>query len=1166
MKLFKFTFLISIVLVTFSCGDKVNNELFHPVSEKFSGVNFNNIIVTNDSVNVLNYEYLYNGGGVGVGDFNNDGLPDLVFSGNQVASKIYINNGGLNFNDVTNTSGINTTGKWCTGISVVDINQDGFDDIYFNVGGIKNNSESTNLLYINNGDLTFTESAEDYGLDDDMKSIQALFFDYDLDGDLDMYLLTNGEYGKSTNTIRSILDQGESPNTDRLYRNDFDSKKKHPVFTNVSQAAGITIEGFGLGVSVIDANNDDWPDIYVSNDYIARDFLFINQQDGTFLEDSREYFGHTSHFSMGNDVADINNDGFFDLFTVDMLPEDVKRRKLMSLEHFSHDVFQIALKYGYGHQYIRNTLQVNTGNGNFSEIGQLVGIDKTDWSWAPLIADFDNDGLNDIFITNGFGKDINDMDFVKFRGKESSPFSKTNNVRKSVIDCLFQRPAIKVPNYAFKNRGGLKFEKITSQWGLNTKTLSNGAAYADLDNDGDLDLIINNINQLASIYENTLREKDSLNTNYLKVNLEGNSNNRNGKGASLTLYSADTLMVRYNQSVRGFQSSVGNTIHFGLKDLEQVDSLMVKWPNNSVSILKNISVNQTLSISIDDTIKSIKYSQNKPRNTLFSSDSSVQFKYSNDIYNDYATQSLLLTKHSDLGPCMAAGDLNGDGLEDVFLGGSYRYPSKIFYQKSNGEFEEYSIPNTEVYEDSGAIIFDANSDGLLDLYITSGGSERYAGHEAYQDRLYIYTNGQLKESPLPEMLTSTSSVSGGDYDADGDIDLFVGGRVVPGKYPLPPTSYILENENGQFSIVTKEVVPDLEHIGMITSAVWTDFDNDSQLDLVVVGEMMPVTFFKGDGKSLVNITKDTGLPNTSGFWNSIISVDFDNDGDMDYIAGNLGSNSNLKVNQDHPIRLDYADFDENGSIDPIFSKFEQGQYYPVASLDQLQNQLPIIKKKFRYYRTFANSSTQDIIDLFKDDQVQTMEAHEMKSSYIENLGDNQFKISALPLETQIAPVNGILTEDINKDGFLDVILVGNNYGAELIKGRYDASFGHVLLNNGKGDFNLISNNRSGFFVKGDSRSIIKVNTKNKTLVLVGRNNDKVKSFEIPKTSKRLVQPESNECHAIVGFENGMKRKIELNYGNGYLSQSSNEIEINSIMKFIEFYDNNGELTREINLN
>lgn len=1164
MKLIKITITFFVAFFSIGCEYRQNEEtLFVSLSDKVSGVNFINKIKTSDSINILNYEYLYNGGGVGIGDFNNDNLPDIVFSGNQVESKIYLNQGNLKFEDITKSSGIDTQHKWCTGVSIIDINQDGYDDIYLNVGGMGNKNMFPNLLYINNGDLTFTESAEDYGLADRGESIQSIFFDYDLDGDLDMYLLTGGGFEKSAIMIRPILDNGQSRNTDRLYRNNFDTEKGHPVYTDVSREAGITIEGFGLGVSTFDANNDQWPDIYVSNDYLSRDFLYINQQNGTFKEEARSFFGHTSHFSMGNDVADINNDGYLDVFTVDMLPEDVKRRKLMSGAHHSPDVFQIALNFGYGHQHMRNMLQLNNANQSFSEVGQLADLDKTDWSWAPLIADFDNDGLNDIFITNGFGKDITDMDFVKFREGNSSAIGNATEAKKSVIDCLYQRPSINVPNYAYNNKGRLKFAEVSKKWGFDEKSLSNGAAYADLDNDGDLDLVVNNINKQAYLFKNTLREKDSLNANFLKIKLVGHSKNKKGIGAKITLFLADTIMTRYHQPVKGFQSSVGDIIHFGLRSISSIDSLRVEWPDTAVTTLKDITANRTVKISGEKAEHRADAKAIIKKDTYFLADSTFQFQHQNKRYNDFNSQFLLLRKHSNLGPAMAVGDLNNDGLEDVFVGGTYGYNSTILYQTNNGNFDEQSIENTQLYEDGGALIFDANNDGKMDLYVTSGGSERYAGHVAYQDRLYFNENGTWQQQALPEMFSSTSTVTGGDYDADGDIDLFVGGRVVPAKYPSAPESYILENNNGQFSKVTNNVCPSLKDIGMVTSATWTDFDNDNHLDLVLVGEMMPVTFLKSDGKQLENISETTGLPNTTGMWNSVVSADFDNDGDMDFIAGNLGLNTNLKVIDNQPIRLDYADFDGNGSIDPIFSKFEQGQYFPIASLDQLSSQLPMITKKFRYYNTFAQSSTDDLIDLFDTSKLKTLKASELRTSYIENLGNNTFRIKALPRNTQIAPIHGILSKDINGDGYLDVIMVGNNYDTEVGMGRYDASIGHVLMNDGNGNFRASSPQDTGFFVKGDSRSIVNVHTPSKDLILVGRNDDEVKSFNFQTKEPKYVQPNSNERYAMIEFSNGSVQKMEFNLGSGYLSQSSKLIPVTAKLSKIEFYNSSGQMTRTL---
>ncbi|ULC58019.1 VCBS repeat-containing protein [Flaviramulus sp. BrNp1-15] len=1153
-----------IVCLTVGCNKSgENSTLFQRVSANYSGINFKNEISTNDSINILNYEYLYNGGGVGIGYFNNDNLPDVFFTGNISKSRIYINKGELKFEDITETSKINTKGKWCTGISVIDINQDGLDDLYISVGGMGNKNKFPNLLYINNGDLTFTESAAQYGLADKGESIQSIFFDYDLDGDLDMYLLTGGGFENSAINVRPMLKNGSSRNTDRLYRNDFNKSLGHPVFTDVSNEAGINIEGFGLGVSVFDVNNDGWPDLYISNDYLSKDLLYVNQQNGSFKELGHDYFGHSSHFSMGNDIADINNDGFLDIVTMDMLPENVKRRKLMSGAN-SYDIFQIALRFGYGHQHMRNMLQLNNGNKTFSEIGQLAGIDKTDWSWAPLLADFDNDGYNDLYITNGFGKDITDMDFVKFRQSKASSFKNIENIKKSVIDCLYYRPAIKVANYAYKNNGNLTFNKVTENWGFNEESISNGAAYADLDLDGDLDLLVNNINQIAFVYKNTINDKKIKSSNYLQVILEGNPKNQKGIGAEVTLYANDIKQTKYNQPVKGFQSTIDSKLHFGLNNNNRIDSLIVKWPDGKVSIKENVDINTLIKVKYTNTLPEVTTTRTSKGKTFFYKDSIIQHIHKERYYNDYATQLLLMQGYSNQGPGLAVGDLNNDGLEDIFVAGAYGSNSTILYQNKKGNFETTEILNTQIYEDEGALIFDANNDGLQDLYVVSGGSERYDGHKSYQDRIYYNDGNKLIEGTLPTMLTSTSTITGGDYDNDGDIDLFIGGRITPGKFPKAPKSYILENNSGSFTDVTNIVCPFLNDAGMITSAVWTDFNNDTNLDLVIVGEFMPITFLQGTGKQLKNISENTTLSQTTGLWNSIQSGDFDNDGDIDFVAGNLGLNSIIKSTKNHPFKLDYADFDNNGFIDPIYSKYEDGNYYPVASLDNLTQQLPQLKKKFLYYNTFATSTTDDIISLFNT-PYKTLEVQELKSSYIENLGNNNFSISELPLEVQISPVNGILSEDINNDGLLDIILVGNNYNTEVNGGRYDASIGNVLLNNGKGEFNIINNKKSGLSIIGDSKSIVKVNVKNKSLVVVGINNSVINSFVLEKEKNGHLEPKNNEVYALITFIDGGTRKIEFTLGGGYLSQSSKAIDISSKMEKITFYNKSGDITRSLDL-
>lgn len=1085
-----FAFLVS------SCADNKKSEtLFERLSASYTGIDFENTITTNDSINILNYEYLYNGGGVGVGDFNNDNLPDVFFSGNLTSGKLYLNKGALKFEDITSASGINTSGKWTTGVSVIDVNQDGYDDVYLSVGGMGNKSEFPNLLYINNGDLTFTEAAAEYGLADQGESIQAVFFDYDLDGDLDMYLLTGGGFENSAISVRPMQTNGNARNTDRLYRNDYNDKLGHPVFTNVSAEAGITFEGFGLGVSVLDANNDNWPDLYISNDYLSRDLLYVNQQNGTFNEEGLTYFGHMSHFSMGNDVADIDNDGFTDVITVDMLPEDLKRRKLMSGAN-SYDIFQIALRYGYGHQYMRNMLQHNNGDGTYSEIGQFAGIDKTDWSWAPLLADFDNDGFNDLYITNGFGKDITDMDFVKFRESKSSSFGSGGQLQKAVKDCLTTRPAIKVANYAFKNVDGQSFIKNTETWGFEEASISSGTVYADFDNDGDLDLMASNINAPAFVYKNTLNDSLGLQTNYLKVDLQGSKNNLKGIGATVRVYSGSTEKIRVNNPVRGFQSTVSTTLHFGLKDHRTIDSLIVQWPDGKKSIERNIKVNQQLTLSYDDA--NYIPQDTTDHATFLTRVEAIDFEHKDRFNNDYATQPLLMHKYSEQGPSLAVGDLNGDGLEDVFIGGSYGENSTILYQQNDQSFKKQELPETELFEDGEAVIFDANNDNKLDLYVTSGGSERYAGHKAYQDRLYFNTASGFVAQPLPEMLTSTYTVAAADYDNDGFVDLFVGGRVVPGKFPTAPESYILKNNGGNLVDVTAEVCPFLQNAGMVTDATFSDYNNDGKVDLILAGEFMPITVLENTGSTFENRTETLGLSETTGLWNSIAVADFDNDGDTDFVAGNIGLNTVLNSGQKKALKVDYADFDNNGYVDPIFSKYEEGAYFPIATLDQLTQQLPQLKKNFLYYHKFAQATTSELLKLLKT-PFKTLEAKELRSIFIEQK-DTGFEVLPLPNAVQLAPVNSILVEDLNQDGFPDLLLVGNDYSAEVNGGRYDASFGTALINTKDGNFAEVSREKSGFKVAGDSKSIVKVSTKESNLILVGRNGETLATFKIENTN------------------------------------------------------------------
>ncbi|MCB0636223.1 MAG: VCBS repeat-containing protein [Lewinella sp.] len=1143
------------------------DTLFQLLPASQTGVDFQNTVTPNEELNILNFEYMYNGGGVGVGDFDNDGLPDLVFTGNMVPSRIYRNQGNLQFEDITEATGFDTGGHWCTGVSVIDINQDGLDDIYVGVGGPGMKSVYPNLLFINQGDGSFRESAAAYGLDDPNETTQAIFFDYDRDGDLDMYLLNGGGFERSAITVKPILKDGSGRNTDKLYQNNYNDTLGHPVFTDVSAEAGITIEGFGLGVGIIDANQDDWPDIYVSNDYLSTDLLYLNQQDGTFTEASARYFNHTSHFSMGNDIGDINNDGTFDIVTLDMLPESHVRRKTMFGPH-QYDKFQQAVSYGYGYQYMRNMLHMGVDSQGFSEIGQLAGIDRTDWSWCPLIADFDNDGLQDLHITNGYGKDVTDLDFVKFRKGAVTMFASPDERRQHVLESMAEQPAIVLPNYIYRNKGDNTFENEIEAWGLEYPSISTGAAYVDLDQDGDLEIITNNLDQPAFIFRNNLREHDSTAGHYLQVRLEGPAGNQKGIGASLRLYAGEQQQLRSLQPVRGFQSTVSDELHFGLGASELIDSLVVQWPDGKRTVRYDIPADQRLVLSyleagvasppqpeqarLLQAIELLRHSQQEPA-------------YAGDFKN----QPLLLHGFANQGPGMAVGDVNNDQLDDVFIGGAYGEAATLYLQTANGGFMPRPLA-TEQYEDLGAIFLDIDGDQDLDLYVASGGSERYDGNEFYQDR--VYTNdgtGQftLDQAALPPLLTSTTAVSAADFDRDGDLDLFVGGRVVPGRFPEAPPSYLLENEGGRFTDATERVCAELGAIGMVTSALWTDFNNDQRPDLIVVGEMMAISVFQNEGATLRNVTEAAGLAEATGMWNSIASGDFDQDGDTDYAVGNVGRNTYFRSSPAHPLRLHYADFDQNGAVDPIYSIFEEDDYYPLAALDLLTTQLPVLKKQILHYHTYARSNTDEVLGILNAPDMQTLICEHQSSILLENTGDGQFTMHELPLMVQVAPVKGILIEDLNLDGRPDLLLVGNEYNTEVVSGKLDASPGFTLINEGDFQFRLLPAGQSGLRNTGDTRAVVDVALADGSqLLLVSKNNGPLESYLLQAADPaRRLAFRQDELSASVEYEDGRREKLEYHLGAGYLSQCSRAIRLSTQATRIVFYDHLGATTRTIDL-
>ena len=1155
------------------------SALFQLLSSDASGIDFVNTITPDDTVNILTYEYLYNGGGVGVGDFNNDGFQDVFFAGSQVPGKLYINRGkrsgaadGFHFEDMTENAGLTRDENWAFGVSVADVNQDGFQDIYISMGGPGNLNSFPNKLFVHqgvreNGQPVFKEMAEEYGLADRGQSIQALFFDYDRDGDLDMYQLTGGGFERSPNNPSPVVSDGSAINTDRLYRNDYDPDAGHPVFTNVSKEAGILHEGYGLGVSLADINEDGWPDVYVTNDYLTNDHLYINNRDGSFSEEISTYFKHTSHFAMGNDIGDINNDGLMDVVAVDMLPEDHHRRKLM-FGASQYNKFYYAVNHGYTHQYMRNTLQLNNGNGSFSEIGQLAGIYKTDWSWAVLLADLDNDERQDLFITNGFGKDVTDLDFVKFRSSMTSEIRNEVLRRRILLDSLAQRPGIKVANYAYRNDGDMTFTKVSREWGFDIPAYSNGAAYADFDMDGDLDLAVSNIDARAFVYQNTRREKDSARSNYLRVKLVGSGQNKTAIGAKVTLRYGGRLQSKLKSIVRGFQSTMEDNLHFGLGVTGRIDTLEVQWPQGGTTVLTDVNANQL--VEVHDTVRAtLPVKRSGPGLFELVHAQVISHRHVENHFIDFNHEPLLPQKLSQEGPGIAVGDVNGDGLEDFFVGGALLSSGTVFMQKRNGSFEGHALSSSErENEDLGSLLFDADSDGDLDLYVVSGGNEYNPDHRHYQDRLYVNDgkgNFSRQKTSLPVIGASGSCVVGADYDHDGDIDLFVGGRVWPTSYPKAPRSYLLRNNGkGEFEDVTAQISPDLVRPGMVTSALWTDFDNDGWMDLIVAGEYMPISFFRNDGGERIARIENSGLENSHGWWKSLAAGDFDDDGDMDYIAGNFGLNTHYRASATEPISVTYKDFDNNGAMEAITSYFEEGVNYPTTSLDVLTSQLPLVKRKILFHRTFANTSTERLLEIAGKENAGVLYCNMLESGYIRNDGNGKFQFTPFGLGMQTAPVYGVLVDDVNLDGNLDFMAVGNSYAPDVVSGRCDAFIGQVMLGNGEGEFTPLPVTQSGFFVNGDAKSVAQVRVGQGMLTLVGQNNDTLKVFKRSDgTSQKYVRMDINEVTGVLTMNNGKKRRIEKGYGMGYLSHSSRNILVPPDATHVTLYDLDGKPTRTV---
>ena len=1173
-----------------------STTLFVLSSPAQTGVDFNNFLTESDTLNILRQANLYNGGGVGIGDFNNDGFVDIYFAGNMVGNKLYLNQGQagkLTFEDVTDEAGVGGAGRWCTGVAVVDINTDGWLDMYVSASFLEDSSLRQNLLYINQGVDTagipaFVESAEAYGLADTGFSTQGYFFDCDQDGDLDMYLLTNElNDPKTPIRYRPKLVDGSAQNTDRLYRNNGPGPAGHPTFADVSREAGISIEGWGHAVAISDVNLDGWPDLYVSNDFISNDLLYINNRDGTgrqpaFTNRASDYLKHSAWNAMGTDAVDINNDGWVDMVSLEMLPEDNLRKKTMlgGNEYFNY--FNNR-KYDYEHQYVRNVLQLNTGmtpEGHplFGEVAFMAGVFQTDWSWAPLVADFDNDGFRDLIITNGLPRDVTDLDYIVYDNGQDN-YGGSVNATLAMVEEYF--PVVKTSNYAFKNTGGFLFADSTWAWGLNRPSFSNGGAYADLDNDGDLDLIVNNINDAAFIYENTLNPGGPKGKqHYLAAQLEGNELNPRGIGATVRLYYAGQQQYYEHYPTRGYLSTVDARPHFGLGAAARIDSLRVRWPDGKSQLLTDVPTDQTITLVYQEAgvVRPEAPLPTKP--PLFTNAAErygLAFKHQEKDAIDYNIQRTLPHKLSQYGPAIAVGDVDGNGQEDMYLGGAAGNSGVFFMQDARGNFSVDSTrvppPDNTDEEDMGVLLFDADSDQDLDLYVVSGSYELPPQDPVNQDRLYINDgSGHFQESlgALPDLLANGSCVRAADFDQDGDLDLFVGGRSVSGSYPVAPQSYLLENQGGMFADITAQYGTSLQHAGMITDALWSDFDQDGRVDLVVVGEWMPVTFYRNTGAGLTAIA-ESGIADHTGWWNSLASGDFDNDGDIDYVAGNLGLNSNFQASFDEPMTILAKDRDDNGRIDPMvfcYIKAEDGtrKPFPMHTRDDMISQLISMRRQYPTYESYGRASMDELWSKQDREGAIMLQATDLRSSYIENQGDGKFAIKSLPIEVQVAPVYGMVSEDVNDDGNLDLLLVGNDYGIEPISGRHDAFMGLCLTGDGQGNFTPMSVAESGFFVKGDAKGLATVHTaKDEDVWVATQNQDSLLVFSKHadhQDTPQWIRLNPDDLYADIVYKDDRKRRTEFYYGSTFLSQSSRTLAVDTNVAQVSITDFRGN-KREI---
>ena len=1099
---------LMLIVLTVGCKTDVEKEteidkgtdgkLFTLLPPEKTGVDFVNVLEESPNRYLLNFNPVYNGGGVAAGDINNDGLPDLYFTGNESPNKLYLNKGNFQFEDIAAAAGVVGGKGWHNGVTMVDINSDGLLDIYVCRGGwLKDPALRKNLLFINKGGEKFEEKAAQYGIADPGHSFQSAFFDFDNDGDLDLYLINHPEDGSvllSQQYIKESIEgraNGSRDFKDRLYRNEGNDK-----FTDVTESAGMNnTYGYGLGVSIADLDNNGFLDVYVGNDYNEPDYLFMNNGDGTFTESIKERTRHIAVHSMGIDISDIDHDGKEDIFITEMLPEDYKRSKI-NMSDMNPALFEELVENGFHHCYMHNVLQMNLGNGHFSEVSQLAGLSKTDWSWACFVTDFDNDGLRDVFISNGYNKDIFDKDAAIRMQKHSTTEGPIRDV--NVLMSFFTSE--KLENYIYKNEGDLKFTNMAKEWGLATPSFSNGATIADFDNDGDLDLAVNNLNQEAFIYRNNA---EKTNNNFLRITLEGPHKNKQGLGAKVQLKYGDQLQVEQFKTSRGYLGTVEPVLHFGLGEITKVDEVRVEWQDGKVNMFKDVASKSELTISYEEASLPTSPTAGISPNPIFKEITAEAFDkpfvHQENEFDDYQVQILLPHRMSQLGPFISVADVNGDGLEDFYIGGATNQAGQLYLQNSSSKFISKNIDafnKDRSYEDIGVLFFDADGDNDNDLYVVSGGTEFPENSVFYQDRLYL-NDGKgnfTKSKALPQITTSGSCVVAADIDGDKDLDLFVGGRTIPQRYPYPPVSHILINENGTFSDQTKTIAPELSQIGMVTSAIWSDFDQNGSPDLVLTGEWMPLKFFKNTNGKLQDVSDSFLQQETTGWWNRIVEHDFDKDGDPDYIAGNLGLNYKFKANQEKPFHVYCDDFDKNGSYDVVLAKYYNKEQVPVRGRECSSQQMPFIAQKFTTFHDFADAGLQDIYG----EQLSTSLHYEAKlfaSSLLINI-DGAFKVKKLPVQAQYSTVQGILVSDFDNDTKDELLLGGNLFNSEVETTRADASVGLLLTQDGNQNFEALGVNQSGFFIPYDVKDIqlIHLGKEKRKAVLVGCNNDMVRLF------------------------------------------------------------------------